>query len=767
MSLNSELSKTSRPVLGSSLLALLLSSSSVMALDKGVCYSIQVQSAPISSTVKLNIEAMPSYCELLHFTNTKSIRCGCYNSLEEANEQLENILPMRKNASIVETRISRFKNVSLTQKEPASQENNATIISVTPVVVSTQDNSIKAKIKAPIETSSIVVATSDNGQKRSEIKKDTPPDSAKIKDDIAVETSSVAVVSSVSDTKTSALNKEVPVEQAFEEDADLDGFTKETSDSQTATASFTKETSDSQTATASFTKETSAAAVVVADLSAEDDDLAGFLEESDLDGFSEENSDLDGFSEEDADLDGFASEDASLAGFDDGDLDGFADEDSARALNENEYSVDEKISAMENLIGKSRLSGKLAFKTMVGIEKHEVEGIEYSGVNQAQTSLYLQFDKKLSSNWKVRISGDAYYDAIYDINDHNDYNDGILEEYRTQLRFDDTYIQGRLNDDIDLKAGRQIVIWGKSDNIRITDVINPTDNRLPGVTDIEYIRLPVTMAKFDWYVGDWDMAAMVIPEARVSIAPPIGSEFFPTDSSLIDGITPPLTPTTTPTLQEPASSWDNMQYGLAANGVFSGWDLSFYAANIFDKDNHSDEVITVGATPSDFVYSKIYMLGTAFNMVQGSWLIKGEAALLNGLRYSTTSDEKNRLDTLLGLEYMGFANTSMSLELANRHIFSHEAVMNNAPDSVDKNTIQTIVRVTRNFMHETLEVTALANILGPDFNQGGFARVWGEYELAEALSLDLGVVFYQGGTNAYFEAIKANDRIFANITYSF
>ena len=682
-----KISKTARPVLGSSFLALLLASPSLMALDEGVCYSVQLASTVISSTSDLDIGSAPSNCELISFTNTKSIRCGCYDTLEEANTHLQNILPMRKNAMLAETRKSRFKNTSI-------------LPTTTPVLAQAEDTN---ETEAITQEVAVVVPIT----KTLELKKETL---AVVKEKHETEPVAKEVI-----IATPMLNENADVEEVSEFSGDLEGFSDE---------------------------------------------------ENDLDGFAEES---EGFGE-DSDLSGFDEEEESLDGFSDDDLDGFGDEN-AQETQTNEYEEPPKISAMQNLIGESSLSGSLSFKTTVGLEKHEVEEIEYSGVNQAQTALALQFDKKLSSDWRLRISGDAYYDAIYDINDHNDYNDEILEQYRTQLRFDDTYIHGRLTNEIDLKAGRQIVIWGKSDNIRITDVINPTDNRLPGVTDIEYIRLPTTMAKFDWYVDDWGLSAMLITEARVSISPPVGSEFLPIDTGLLGTVTLPITPVTTPVntpeVIEPSSSFDNLQYGLAANGVFSGWDLSFYAANVFDKDNHSEEVIAAGSTPSNFVYSKIYMLGTAFNMVKGSWLIKGEAAFLNGLNYSTTSDEKNRLDTLVGLEYMGFRDTSMSLELANRHIFGYEDVMENAPDGEEQNSIQTIIRVTRNFMHETLSVTALANILGPDFNQGGFARVWGEYELGDALSLDLGVVFYQGGTNAYFEAIKANDRVFADLTYSF
>lgn len=50
---------------------------------------------------------------------------------------------------------------------------------------------------------------------------------------------------------------------------------------------------------------------------------------------------------------------------------------------------------------------------------------------------------------------------------------------------------------------------------------------------------------------------------------------------------------------------------------------------------------------------------------------------------------------------------------------------------------------------------------------GGFARVWLEYDVADAIGVNFGVVDYIDGDKPLRKAIKDNDRIFADITYSF
>ena len=406
------------------------------------------------------------------------------------------------------------------------------------------------------------------------------------------------------------------------------------------------------------------------------------------------------------------------------------------------------------------LSGNVAFKTAYAYKQHQVDGVDYNGFNQAQISTYLQLDTKLSDDWKMRISGDAFYDAIYDIKDEN-YNQDTLDAYQTQLRFDDVYIQGRLSKDVDLKVGRQIVVWGKSDSIRITDVINPLDNRLPAMTDIEDLRLPTTMAKLDYYLGSWNFSAMAIAESRIFLeAAPYG-EYFPVSNIF------PNAPKPFFDLNQPESSLENMQYALAANGVFSGWDLSFYGANVYDSKWHLE---VVNNAPQRIV-SKIKMLGSAINIVSGSWLLKSELAYINGVRYNSTYDAKDRIDTLLGVDYMGVKDTVLSVEFANKHIFDYENQMGllttPKPDYVDENEYQTAMRVTRSFSNDSINASALVSMFGTSWEYGGFARVWVEYDVIDAIVANIGVVDYIDGDRPFVNAIKDNDRVFADISYSF
>ncbi|HIP42095.1 MAG TPA: DUF1302 family protein, partial [Campylobacterales bacterium] len=151
----------------------------------------------------------------------------------------------------------------------------------------------------------------------------------------------------------------------------------------------------------------------------------------------------------------------------------------------------------------------------------------HDNINSLKTSLFLDYEHKFDNGFKLKMNGKAYYDAIYDLRGSDKYSSDELDELRSEIELFDAYIEGSLTDSLDIKLGRQVVVWGRSDTIRVTDVLNPLDNRRPGMVDIEDLRLPVTMAKFDYFIGDWRVTPMAVLEQRFSKNPPFGSAFNP------------------------------------------------------------------------------------------------------------------------------------------------------------------------------------------------------------------------------------------------
>lgn len=421
------------------------------------------------------------------------------------------------------------------------------------------------------------------------------------------------------------------------------------------------------------------------------------------------------------------------------------------------------------------LSGEFTLCTVYNIshESPDPGTTDYREFSRLRPELELSLDGDISGAWRYRFGGKAFYDFIYNLRGRHKFTDQVLKAYENEIELTEAYIEGALVPAMDLKIGRQIVVWGNTENFRITDMVNPEDNRDPGMVDIEDLRLPVNMAKISLYTGDYNFSLMAIPEIRFDKQPVFGNDFFPLDTTL-------------PPEDKPDSGLDNIELAMAFKGVFHGWDMSLYGAYLFNDESHFETVgsedVVVGQSPLpggglapiivrvpiyEQRHARLSMAGFAINVVRGSWILKTELAFVDGLRFNATRDKKSRIKGLIGFEYSGFTDTLIVLELVDTHLFDCERQMKKGPDYADKNRLETAFRMSRTLLHDRLELMLLVIAMGGKARDGAFERLTAAYELTDALSIKAGCVFYQDGGNIMYDNIHDNNRLFINMAYHF
>jgi len=525
--------------------------------------------------------------------------------------------------------------------------------------------------------------------------------------------------------------------------------------------------------------------------------------------------------------------DELMSGFDDqgsessdSELNGFDEEEEVDDLLE---GFEEDIQRTEGLDDGSEffpslpfsLDGYVKIGSTYNFDHDKPEGgkTDWRGLPSLRTEMLLELSWKFSNSWQAFVSGKGFYDFAYEINGRDGYTNDVLEDYEKEVELREAWVQGKLTDFLDIKVGRQIVVWGRSDNARITDVLNPLDMREPGMTDIEDLRLPLWMTRVDAYFGNWNLTGIAIHEMRFNKTPPYGTDFYPEINPLSGlgispfdfesflsglGISPFDLQSLMPKESMPQHGGDNTEYAVALNGNFSGWDISFYWANFYNDLPHFDIDLAVDVDSSfpppmfqgsynynfELKHARVNMVGSAFNVTKGNWLFKGEAAYFSGLRFYNVDidadinvnmpglildleiDEKYdkkyyRTDALLGIEYSGFENTTISIDAANRYITNYDEILELPPIGVKENEFQWFIRLSRNFMNETLTLNFLAAIYGWKGQDGAVERFWAEYDLTDNIKATGGVVFFESGELINFRNIGKNDRLFLEIKYSF
>ena len=377
--------------------------------------------------------------------------------------------------------------------------------------------------------------------------------------------------------------------------------------------------------------------------------------------------------------------------------------------------------------------------------------VDHRGLSSLRSRLDVEADVNLGRDWRARATGHAWFDLAFHANGRRNYPRGFLDTYECEAELGELFVQGPLEENIDVTLGRQVVIWGRSDLFRVTDVLNPLDNRLPGMTDIEDLRLPIAMARFDVYAGQWNMSMIAVPERRFDKGPVPGSDFFPTQASA-------------PPQADPDNSFGSPEVAVALTGTFPSWDISFYAANVFDDRPH---VVETDTSPQ-LRRNRVWMVGSAGNYVSGNWLLKMEVAGFSGQRFTNAAGRKfSRLAALIGVEYSGLAETAIAFEAVNRHILDFDSRLAAMPDDRRRNEPATALRISRSLRNDTIEVSFLALTFGLPGENGAIQRLQAVYDWTDSIDLTAGLVLYKSGNQVPFREIGDNDRLFFTFDYHF
>ena len=471
--------------------------------------------------------------------------------------------------------------------------------------------------------------------------------------------------------------------------------------------------------------------VILAQETSEDDGL-----EDVLSGFDDEGSD----------------EDEALSGFDDDSEENITEKETESATEEESWKQ-----ALLNFSGSAGVSTSYSYAKDAPADKTQAD---WSGMTKLRPYFSLTWDAKLGENWKTRISGKAFYDFAYGMKDSETFSDEVLSELEKEAELREIYFEGTPFGNLDIKLGKQIVSWGVANSLRVVDVLNPTDSREFGMTDLEDVRLPIAMTKLDYYIGDLKLEAVAVHEIKFNKSAVFGSDFNPSTQKINEVI--------------PESSAENTEYGLAVFGSFSGWDASLHWAQYFDDTPHIKItkvtiIPGIGAVPTlEQRHSRLTMAGATLSIPSRNFIWKVESAKLQGMEFALVTDKIfSRTDVLVGSEYSGWSDTSLTLEFGVQHLNDFDIKLEESPDSQLEDRIATTVSFMQDYINQTMHLNLFGMMIGKSGQDGGLNRMSLEYDVMDAFSVIGGAMLYQPGGSDYFQSLNGNDRIFFEARYSF
>jgi len=320
-------------------------------------------------------------------------------------------------------------------------------------------------------------------------------------------------------------------------------------------------------------------------------------------------------------------------------------------------------------------------------------------------------------------------------------------------------------DAVDIRIGKQQVIWGKADGVSITDVISPKDMREYILPDFEEIRLGIQALKIDYYLGDNTIEMVWVPVFTRNTMPDEDSIWYIQPDFLI-------TPTFDYSKKDVTSDLKSSEVFVKFSGITSVIDYEFMIGYMWDDDPtmHVQKTIdpatgqlsAITVTPE---HHPLKLTGGSFSTAAGGSVIRGEAAYYEG-KYFRSDDptladgvvEKEYIHVLLGLDFTIWG-IKTSLQLIDQQIQDYDEQILN-----DKNENTVTFLISKDFLRETLHLEMFSYF---DLNNdGSLLRPKISYDLIDGFNIIAGFNIFNGKVGK-FGQYDDNDMIYSKIKYSF
>lgn len=384
-----------------------------------------------------------------------------------------------------------------------------------------------------------------------------------------------------------------------------------------------------------------------------------------------------------------------------------------------------------------------------------------------ETSFALDDDMKPAKSQSIlksEISGNLS-DFLYEIDARlrHDIKDE-LDDDKTELQFRDAFVDYNYEGTY-FRLGKQTIVWGASDGLRLLDVINPLNYREFILDDFDNSRISLTTLSADIPISDGSsLMVIIIPELKFNQHAKPNTHFEMTRP--LPELPPSVTSVTINPETEPEQSLKNTELAIRWASFFAGWDLSL---NYF-YHYRDDPVVFIDidgtAVSINPEYRRNTLLGGTANNAFGDFVLRTELVLNNSHYYSTSNaskrfvDKTQELQYVIGLDYSGISDTQISGQWFRRQLLSYESDIS---DDAIENTLTFLVR--RNYENETIKIETLA--LHSLDNSDGLVRPKIKYEINTYVELEFSADIFYGKATGFFGQFASKDQLTLGITVGF
>jgi hypothetical protein len=378
---------------------------------------------------------------------------------------------------------------------------------------------------------------------------------------------------------------------------------------------------------------------------------------------------------------------------------------------------------------------------------------------------------QLSENVRWKIGARLDYDTAYD---HSGF---YAPEVRRDQRYDFTLRENYLDvstGNLELRLGRQHVVWGEMVGLFIADVVSARDMRefiLPE-PELEMLRIPQWAARAEYFADDMKAELLWIPVPSIDdigkpgvpgIRGAAPADFYPFP---IPG------PGGTVFLGEerPSHKLSDSNYGFRFSALKGGWDMAGFYYHSVDVNPTFYRTVIPAAVPV-FVYQArhdtIDQYGATLAKDLGATVLKAEAVYTTGRQFNVTRIAQpnglvgqRTVDYAIGLDFTLSGDTRLNLQLFQRIFTNHDPDILQRKYESGATVLLDGIKLANNLEARALLVHSLNRsdwLFRPKLTWM-FERNW---------RLAVGADIFGGPATGLFGRHDNNDRVYAEVRYTF
>ncbi|MCA1792350.1 MAG: AMIN domain-containing protein [Desulfotignum sp.] len=425
--------------------------------------------------------------------------------------------------------------------------------------------------------------------------------------------------------------------------------------------------------------------------------------------------------------------------------------------------------------------------------RKKASDLRLSGIVQIRASMDTKKEDRIENNTHVknRILVESKYKNAARVSVLSDYlyfgSNNQTDDYNLDLH-EAVFLY--TNSIIDFSIGKQIIRWGKADQMSPVDTINPSDFREFILPDYDETKQPVWMANAKLLFDRFTIEGVFVPFFEKSEL-----DYFGTDWAVFPHIKKEIN--TAPVSRALKKYFDDMgvheqnpdteaEFGLRLTTTLKNWDVgvswhhatedlpyftSFPVKNITVDGSMTQDNLNLALTTAEFTdeaieveFKRTNVLGFEFETTLSDFGLRGEAAWYENesfLTSSLTSSQNATFTYVLGADYTTFSDIYINMQFAHRYISGYTSDIL----YFEKNNYSLLGEISRNIFFDWIEASMIYSVTLNDNSWYLSPRIIHTY--MKNLELVVGANMFYGDDDTWLGRFDDNDQLFFDVSYRF